>query len=187
MGSGDGFVEGELGGYYWGLFGAAGLLLRTHRGDGVAILLQHRAPWSHQGGTWALPGGARDHDESSVAAALREAHEEAGLRPRQLTVRGTVLTARVPAKRGTPWTYTIVVADTDTELDTVPNRESAELQWVSEDDVDGLDLHPGFKSSWPQLRAVIGTVAVRHDPDEDRVPEVTESGELFDWCPAGDV
>ena len=22
-------------------------------------MLQHRAPWTHEGGTWALPGGAR--------------------------------------------------------------------------------------------------------------------------------
>lgn len=178
-------MEGELGGYYWGLFGAAGLLLRTTRGDGVAVLLQHRAPWSHQGGTWALPGGARDEDESAVDAALREADEEAGLLPGQLTVRGAVLTAKVSAKHSDePWKYTIVVADTDSELDTVPNRESSELQWVGEDEVDSLNLHPGFKDSWPQLRAVIENHAVLHNPDEGDVRQVTESGELFKWCPA---
>ena len=60
--------------------GAAGLLLRAPRPDGTpAVLLQHRAPWSHQGGTWGLPGGARDSHETAEQAAVREAHEEAGL------------------------------------------------------------------------------------------------------------
>ncbi len=44
-------------------------------------MLQHRAAWTHEGGTWALPGGARDSHEDAVAAALREAVEEATLDP----------------------------------------------------------------------------------------------------------
>ena len=31
---------------------------------------------------------------------------------------------------------------------TTPNRESAELRWVAEDDVADLPLHPGFAASW---------------------------------------
>ena len=58
---------------------------------------------------------------------MREAHEEAGLLADRVTVRGTVVTA---AASGTAWTYTTVVADADGLLDTVPNRESAELRWV---------------------------------------------------------
>ena len=62
--------------------GAAGLLLRD-RHDGVdRVVLQHRAWWSHQGGTWGIPGGARDSDETAVAAALRESAEEANPGPR---------------------------------------------------------------------------------------------------------
>ena len=61
-------------------FGAAGLLLRAPRPDGTpAVLLQHRAVWSHQGGTWGLPGGARDSHETPEETAVREAQEEAGL------------------------------------------------------------------------------------------------------------
>ncbi|MGZ8745698.1 MAG: NUDIX hydrolase, partial [Mycobacterium sp.] len=33
-----------------------------------------------------------------------------------------------------------------------PNRESAELRWVAEDDVADLPLHPGFAASWARLR-----------------------------------
>ena len=37
---------------------------------------------------------------------------------------------------------------------TAPNRESAELRWVAEDDVAELPLHPGFAASWARLREV---------------------------------
>lgn len=145
---------------YWGRHGAAGLLLRAPRSDGsAAVLLQHRAPWSHQGGTWGLPGGARDSHETPEQAAVREAHEEAGLLPERLTVRTTVVTAEVSG-----WTYTTVVADAFEELDTVPNRESAELRWVAEDDVTDLPLHPGFAASWQRLREVTAAIPLLVNP-----------------------
>ena len=78
QGDGDGWVISERGAHYWGRYGAAGLLLRAPLPDGTpAVLLQHRAVWSHQGGTWGLPGGARDSHETPEQTAVREAHEEA--------------------------------------------------------------------------------------------------------------
>ena len=78
-GDGDGWVF-DSGARYWGLHGAAGLLLRAPLPDGdMGVLLQHRAVWSDQGGTWGLPGGARDSHESAVDTAIREAGEEAGI------------------------------------------------------------------------------------------------------------
>ena len=41
--------------------------------------MQHRASWTNEGDSWGVPGGARDSHEDASAAALREAHEEAGL------------------------------------------------------------------------------------------------------------
>lgn len=114
------------------------------------MLLQHRALWSHQGGTWALPGGARDSHESTEHAAVREAHEEAGIAAEQLCVRSERVTASVASG----WSYTTVVADTDHPLTTVPNGESTELRWVPESIVADLPLHPGFASSWSGLRTV---------------------------------
>ena len=155
-GDGDGWVVSDSGAAYWGRHGAAGLLLRAPRPDGsAAVLLQHRAPWSHQGDTWGLPGGARDSHESAEEAAVREAHEEAGLEAGRLVVRTTVVTATAS---GGGWTYTTVIADAPELLETVPNRESAELRWVAEDEVAALPLHPGFAASWTELRAVAATI-----------------------------
>jgi 8-oxo-dGTP diphosphatase len=158
-GDGDGWVVSDNGARFWGRYGAAGLLLRAPWPDGsAAVLLQHRAPWSHQGGTWALPGGARDSHETAEQAAVREAHEEAGLSDAQLTVRTTVVTAEITGSGGTGWTYTTVIADALELLETIPNRESSELRWVAEDQVAELPLHPGFADSWQRLREVTATI-----------------------------
>ena len=161
-GDGDGWVVSDSGAAYWGKHGAAGLLLRAPRPDGsAAVLLQHRAPWSHQGGTWGLPGGARDSHETPEQAAVREAHEEAGLPADLLAVRKTVVTAEISGASGSYWTYTTVIADAAELLETVPNRESAELRWVSEEDVAELPLHPGFAASWARLREVAASIPLR--------------------------
>lgn len=128
-------------------------MLRAPGHNGApAVLLQHRAAWSHQGGTWGLPGGARDSHETAEQAAIREAHEEAGLAEDQVTVRKVVVTKEVVASDGARWSYTTVIADAPEMLATVPNRESAELRWVSVDEVAELPLHPGFAASWQLLR-----------------------------------
>ena len=69
---GDGWVQCDCGNKHWGLHGAAGLLLVR---DSM-VLLQHRAPWVHNGDTWGIPGGARDSHEDVIQGALREAVEE---------------------------------------------------------------------------------------------------------------
>ncbi len=156
-GDGDGFVVNPDGSRNWGLFGAAGLLLRAPRaGGGAVVLLQHRAPWSHQGGTWALPGGARDSHETSVHAAVREAEEETGIQEVDVRVRGCRVTATMPSG----WTYTTVVADAAEPLATTANRESAELAWVPEEEVDDRPLHPAFAAAWPSLRAMPARVSL---------------------------
>lgn len=154
-GDGDGWVFDPDGARYWGLHGAAGLLVRAPLdGGGRAVLLQHRALWSHQGGTWALPGGARDSHESAVDTAVREAGEEAGIAPAALTVRDEVVTHTAAGG----WTYTTVIAEVPEQLATVANVESTELRWVGEDTVDSLPLHPAFARAWPTLRDRLRTL-----------------------------
>ncbi len=187
-GDGDGWVMSDSGVPYWGRYGAAGLLLRAPRRDNTpAVLLQHRAVWSHQGGTWGLPGGARDSHETPEQTAVREAHEEAGLLGDRLRVRAAVVTADIPGAGGRRWTYTTVVADAPQLLHTVPNQESAELRWVGEDEVADLALHPGFAASWEGLRTAPATVPL-HDGDERRrhLPRTVliEAG-VFVWCMPG--
>jgi 8-oxo-dGTP diphosphatase len=145
--------------------------------------------WSHQGGTWGLPGGARDSHETAEETAVREAREEAGLTAEQLSVRGTVLTAEVAGVAGMPWTYTTVVADAGELLDTVPNRESAELRWVGENEVAELPLHPGFAASWQRLRISQALVPLGEEDERRRsLPRTMEiEAGVFVWCMPGDA
>ena len=142
--SGDAWVEGPDGQRFWGAFGAAGLLV--HDPD-RGVLLQHRVAWSHHGGTWGLPGGARHAGESAVDGAAREAAEEAGVPPAGIRpVLATVLDLGF-------WSYTTVTARTVRPFEPrVADAESIELRWVPVDEVDGLELHPGFGRAWPMLR-----------------------------------
>lgn len=147
---GDEWVFGPNGEKFWGRFGAAGLLA-WHREAGV--MLQLRASWSHYGDTWGLPGGALKSYESPVDGALREANEEAGVPPETLTVLFTTV-----FDRGF-WQYTTVVAEAaDAFVPVIGDAESQALAWVALDDVAGLPLHPGFASSWPDLRKRLGEV-----------------------------
>jgi 8-oxo-dGTP pyrophosphatase MutT (NUDIX family) len=146
---GDGWVECACGRRHWGLHGAAGLLLVRRDADGrpVAVVLQHRAPWSDQGGTWGLPGGARTPHESAVDAALREAAEEAGVDPSAVRVRGTSVLTHPD------WSYTTVLADELVPVEpAATDAESVEVRWVPVEDVTDLPLLPAFADAWPDLR-----------------------------------
>jgi 8-oxo-dGTP diphosphatase len=148
VGDGDGWVVCSQGHRHWGRYGAAGLLLRE-RGAGLdRVVLQHRAWWSHQGGTWGLPGGARNSDESAVTAALRETGEEAGIDPAAVWPTGVL----VDDHGG--WSYSSVVGAPLGLTDPRPTGgESEDVRWVDTDAVDSLPLHPGFAATWPRLRA----------------------------------
>ena len=141
---GDAWVYGPDGEKFWGRFGAAGLLV-WHRELG--ILLQHRAEWSHFGGTWGIPGGARKMNESALDAALREAAEEASVPPEELAVLHTSV-----VDLGF-WSYTTVVVEAgEAFTPVVADAESLSLEWIELQKVDELDLHPGFALAWPSLR-----------------------------------
>ncbi len=143
-GPGDAWVDGPDG-RFWGTFGAAGLLL-AHPDAGV--LLQLRVGWSHFGGTWGLPGGARKPGETAEQAAIREADEEAGVPPHRVEVIDSSVYYIGY------WSNTTVLARaTEIFVPVIGDAESAELRWVPVDEVAALPLHPGFASSWPGLRA----------------------------------
>lgn len=164
----------------WGVFGAAGLLLRAPSEDGTPlILMQHRAEWTNAGGTWGLPGGAIDSHETPITGALREVHEETHIAVDPARARWHGPTAgmhyikrftrdfdpngdrtarngdryfeRVDTERGL-WTYTTVVADLNAPVPYEADEESEELAWVPEVDVSELDLIPGFAHAWAGLQ-----------------------------------
>lgn len=145
---GNGWVECRCGLRHWGVHGAAGLLLHR-RASGPEVLLQLRAPWTHQGGTWALPGGAADSHEDAVAAALRETTEETGVPAAAVRVLGSVLTT----DHG-DWTYTTVLGSlVDPDVRPVAaNEESVRLAWTRVEEVGALDLHAAFARSWTTLQ-----------------------------------
>lgn len=116
---------------------------------GLWVLLQQRADWSHHGGTWGLPGGARDSDETAEETALRETGEEVELDLSSVRV----VSAYTDEHGG--WSYVTTVADCDEKLSARPaGGESADIRWVPEAELSSLPLHPGLAESWQRLRRV---------------------------------
>ncbi|GAA2727086.1 NUDIX hydrolase [Cellulomonas aerilata] len=149
---GDGWVQCDCGSRHWGLHGAAGLLLARRGPDGAvdAVVLQHRALWSDQGGTWGVPGGAIGPHESAEQGALRESAEEAGIPLSAVHVLGSVV-----LDHGT-WSYTTVLGETLTPFEpSATDAESLEVAWVPVDEVADLPLLPAFGEAWPRLRRLL--------------------------------
>jgi len=158
-GDGDGWVFCDSGHRHWGLFGAAGLLIS----DGEHAILQHRAPWTHEGGTWGLPGGARDSHEDPMSTALREADEEAAIAPTSVEP----IALWIDDHGG--WSYTTVLARPTTAI--VPraaNAESTDVRWWPHTEIDGLSLHQGLAATWPHVRRPPLPVSIIVDSRSDR-------------------
>ena len=143
---GDGWVECRCGGKHWGLNGAAGLLLiREGR-----VMMQHRAPWVHNGDTWGLPGGARDSHESIEEAAVRESVEETGIKPEHVEVVGHFSDDHID------WRYDTVIAKAHGDLETSEwNQETHDIGWFEIDEIEKLELHPSFAKTWPELKTLL--------------------------------
>jgi 8-oxo-dGTP diphosphatase len=138
---------------HWGRRGAAGLLVA----DRGRVLLQLRARWAHQGGTWSIPGGARERGETALQAALREAHEEMAIDRREVEVRSSYV-----ASCG-GWEYETVLAVAAGPVQLAHGSESVAHVWAAADEVAGLPLHPAFREAWDatdgELRAFVAATA----------------------------
>ena len=148
----DGWTTCALGHRHWGRAGAAGLLLHRDGTAGPEVLLQHRAEWSHHGGTWGTPGGALHADEDAATGALREVCEELGLAPGDL-----LLGAHSVDDHG-GWSYTTVLATPSGLLDPgllELNAESVDVGWFPLDTLADVPLHPGLAASLPTLRLLL--------------------------------
>lgn len=142
----DNWADGECG-RFWGRYGAAGLLVQN---PGGLVLLQLRAEWCDQPGTWGIPGGAREAGESPLDAALRELAEEHLASSSGLDVIGSQT-----VDYGY-WSYVTFVARAT--ADWAPGTRTAEVadaRWVAPDRIDALPLHPGLAGSWPELARLL--------------------------------
>ena len=84
---GDGWIDCACGRKHWGLNGASGVLLARRdpkSGEVTSVVMQHRAAWSAEGGTWGIPGGATADGESPIEGALRGSYEEANITPEDI-------------------------------------------------------------------------------------------------------
>ena len=152
---GNGWVRCALGHRHWGRFGAAGLLAFV---TGGPVVLQRRTWWSHHGGTWGLPGGARDSHESALAAALREAAEECEVPPDAVRPRG------VFTDDHGGWSYTTVLAEAAKQFPVrADDDETDEVAWVPLPVVASLDLHPGLAAHWAELSGELSPVTIIAD------------------------
>ena len=149
-GSGDGFVTLADGTLRWGRFGAAGVLVR-HAGDEGSwwYFLARRSERCHQGGCWAIPGGALHRDEPPIEGALREFAEEVGA----VLAEGNFRVVDVHEDNHGGWSYWTVVVDVSERFaapDAV-NWETAETGWMRHDELADLDLHGAFRRTLVRL------------------------------------
>lgn len=179
MSSGDGWVNCASGHRHWGRYGAAGLLLH----DSGRVILQHRAPWTHEGDSWGVPGGARHSDEDPLSAAVREAGEEAGLGRADVDPVGLY----VDDHGG--WSYATVVARATRPLQPMAtDAESVSVRWHPVDQVAGLPLHSGFAAAWQRLRELPPTLYLlltEELAEDPRLPALLRLGIAAARLPAG--
>jgi 8-oxo-dGTP diphosphatase len=154
---GDGFVTLADGTLRWGRFGAAGVLARCADGrDGGDrnerswwYFLARRSEWCHQGGCWAIPGGALHHGEPPVEGALREFAEEVG------AVLGEAEFSVVDVHEDDHggWSYWTVVIDVAERFcpPAPVNWETAETGWFPHDRLAELDLLGAFRRTLTRL------------------------------------
>jgi 8-oxo-dGTP pyrophosphatase MutT (NUDIX family) len=130
----------------WGRYGAAGILF-VHRASERFFLTQ-RSKAIHFGGTWSIPGGAIDRDETPEEGARREVEEELGI-----GFAGAVVGEFV-SKIG-EWQYTTLIVEVD-EMP-MPKKwdwETMGAAWFTIQEMATIKLHPGFrKSFWNLIKA----------------------------------
>ena len=141
--NGDGFVRVADGTARWGLFGAAGVLVRCNGRYFVA----QRSLHCHQGGTWAIPGGALHSHETPIEGALREFSEEIG----HHLVDYVVAIEHEDDHGG--WSYWTIVVDVGEPFDP-PSQlhwETAAVAWMTIDELAQQELHDAFRATMIRL------------------------------------
>lgn len=152
-GSGDGYIYFPDGTRRWGVYGAAGILMRhvDARGTERFFLAKRGEHLSGGAGTWAVPGGALDQGETPLDGAMREFREEIKVGDVEVSVVGEHRDAVHEA-----WAYTTVAVDVPARF-SPPNKldwETAETGWFTRNQVKKLPKHPGLDSAWDTITAL---------------------------------
>ena len=164
--SADRWIVCAQGHEHWGAAGAAGLLMLTDSPTGTQVLLQHRAPWVHNGDTWGIPSGALRHGEPVETGARREAAEEFEI-PREAFA--SLPTLGIAVDDHGDWAFNTVAVTVawakagrfaPTHGASASPRATVDLwsevgtggtRWLDaaalRDDTYALPLHPGFRAS----------------------------------------
>ena len=124
---------------------AAAVVVRRH-GD-VLLLWRHRLPTDSWG--WEVPAGRTEPGESPEEAAVREAIEETGWRPRELRKLG----AYHPLPGLVEQTFHVFLAEEADEVGSPDPDEAERVEWVPAEVVAGL-LRDGSVSDGLSLVAL---------------------------------
>lgn len=175
--SGDGYAPGGQ----WGIYGAAGVLLRDTSGPEPRYLLVQRGPMTgHNTGLWQLPGGARDQHEDAYQGAARELHEEVGAS--EFYVTGiTPVGEHVYTHTPTGWTYTTLAANVDKGFTPqVDGTETGDAKWVTAAEIEQMraagQLTPNTEKSLQSIIDSMPVVAPKGPDLSTNVPDVTLVG-----------
>ena len=128
-------------------------------GEVTHIVMQHRAAWSAEGGTWGIPGGAIADGENTIEGALRESFEEANITPEDIEVVGSY------CEDHGPWSYTTVFAFEKPAHKVNPKAnddESMEIVWVPIDEVPDRKLLTAMRTDWPSFARRLRALAAEH-------------------------
>jgi 8-oxo-dGTP pyrophosphatase MutT (NUDIX family) len=113
--------------------------------DEGALLLIRRT----DNDNWSLPGGAMDAGESIADAAVREVREETGIVCEVTGLIGVYTNPRhvieYTSNGEVRQEFSIVFTARPTAGTPTPSAESAEVVWVSPDDVDRYQMHPSMR------------------------------------------
>jgi 8-oxo-dGTP pyrophosphatase MutT (NUDIX family) len=158
-----------------GLKPASVALCVVTRQDVCCLLVTRRAPTvrSHAG-QWALPGGRRDAGESATDAALRELHEETGVRVAPGGVLGVL--DDYPTRSGYLITPVVVWGGPASHQMRGPATEVAQIYVIP---VVGFDVEPRL------LRIPESDAPVIQLPILDRWLHAPTAAIIYQFCQAG--
>ena len=139
--------EGVVAGH-WGSRASGILFVAEGR-----VLLLRRAPGTHTPGVWSIPGGAiprypNGAYEDALKSARAEAAEEVGHKG------GSIIGSVDYREDRTGFTYTTFVV-ASSRFEPRLQWEHVAARWLLPENVEALDLHPGFRSVWPELRRLL--------------------------------